>query len=328
LQRKCTTFFAFSKKFLPLLKLIYYSGMPLRTIHLQKGDKVMIIAPAGRISAGSLAPAVACLERWGLQVLEGAHVYDACHQFAGADAQRAADLQAAVNHPEIKAVICARGGYGCSRIIDDVDFSPLLQHHKCLVGFSDITVLHARWNRLGLASIHGIMPGKFPTDGRDNESTESLRKALFGEPLRYVLPAHPLNQTGEVEAPLVGGNLALITHLIGSDDALNTDDRILFLEDVGEYLYALDRMMVQLQRSKKLSKIKGLVVGYFTDIKDSKTPFGASAYDIISAYAKNLHIPVCFGFPAGHEEPNLSLPFGRLLNLSVTPKQATLNFKL
>jgi muramoyltetrapeptide carboxypeptidase len=259
-----------------------------------------------------------------LRVRPGKHVYEKYHQFAGADAQRAADLQDAVSDPDVKAVVCARGGYGCSRVVDAVDFSPLLKYPKWLVGFSDITVLHARWARLGLPGIHGVMSGKFPAGGGDNESTESLRKALFGEPLHYVVPAHPLNKTGKAEGLLTGGNLALVAHLTGSVDELDTAGKILFLEDVGEYLYNIDRMMRQLQRSGKLRHIKGLILGYFTDTKDHATPFGASAYEIISAVVKDLNIPVCFGFPAGHEEPNLSLVFGKPVTLTVETSHATL----
>ena len=297
---------------------------PLTSIHLQQGDKVAVVAPAGYISEGSLDAMTACMERWGLRVCRGSQVYAQHHQFAGADAQRAADLQEAISNAEIKAVICARGGYGCSRIVDAVDFSPLLQCPKWLVGYSDITVLHARWNRMGVASIHGVMSGKFPADGGDNENTESLRKALFGEPLHYTIPAHPLNKTGRTEGLLTGGNIALVAHLTGSVDELNTAGKILFLEDVGEYLYALDRMMRQLQRSGQLQQIKGLILGYFTDMKDHATSFGASAYEIVSAYVRDLDIPVCVGFPAGHEEPNLSLVFGKPVTLTVETSQTIL----
>jgi muramoyltetrapeptide carboxypeptidase len=297
---------------------------PLSSIPLQQGDKIAVIAPAGHIAEGSLVAMTACMERWGLQVCPGKHVYARHHQFAGTDAQRAADLQEAVNNPEIKAVVCARGGYGCSRVVDAVDFSPLLHCPKWLVGYSDITVLHARWNRLGVASIHGVMSGKFPAGGRDNESTESLRRALFGEPLRHTMPAHPWNKTGTAESLLVGGNLALMAHLTGSADEPDTAGKILFLEDIGEYLYAIDRMMRQLLRAGKLQKIKGLILGYFTNTKDYAAPFGASAYEIVSACVKGLDIPVCMGFPAGHEEPNLSLVFGKSATLTVEASQTTL----
>jgi muramoyltetrapeptide carboxypeptidase len=297
---------------------------PQCPIYLQQGDKVAVVAPAGKIRENSLAPMVHCMERWGLQVCGGEHVYSHHHQFAGNDAQRVAALQAAVGNHEVKAILCARGGYGCSRIVDAVDFSPLYEYPKWLVGYSDITVLHARWNKLGLPSVHGVMSGKFPADGSDNESTESLRKALFGETLRYTLPPHPLNRIGEAEGMLVGGNLSLIAHLTGTADELDTDGKILFLEDIGEYLYALDRMMVQLKRSGTLSKIRGLVLGYFTNIKDNDTPFGASAYELITRFVETMNIPVCCGFPAGHEEPNLSLVFGRSAKLSVTPNEITL----
>jgi muramoyltetrapeptide carboxypeptidase len=294
---------------------------------LQKGDKVMVIAPAGRIAEESLDPMVRCMERWGLQVSVGDHVYATYHQFAGTDEERGSDLQKAVNDPDVKAVICARGGYGCSRIIDNIDFSPLLKYPKTLVGYSDITVLHSRWNRLGLSTVHAVMSGKFPAGGHDNESTETLRKALFDEPLYYELPAHSLNREGEMTGVLTGGNLTLLTHLIGSVDEVNTADKILFLEDIGEHLYALDRLMTQLRRSGKLSKIKGLLIGYFTDMKDSRVPFGATVNEIILDHVREMDIPVCCNFPAGHEEPNLALLFGKPMRLSVTAQNVTVDFR-
>ena len=294
--------------------------------YLQKGDRVAVVSPAGQIAGGSLIPMLRCMERWGLQPVLGSHVYARDHTFAGTDEQRIADLQQAINDPGIKAVVCARGGYGSSRIVDRIDVAPLLKHPKLLVGFSDITALHARWHRLGLPSIHAVMSSRFPADGSDSESTESLRKALFGEPLHYTVPFHPLNRTGACEGVMIGGNLSVIAHLTGSADEWDTRSKILFLEDIHEYLYALDRLMLHLQRAGKLLHLRGLLLGYFTGMKDGEPSFGKTAYEIIAGYVKELNIPVAYNFPAGHEEPNLALPFGRFVRISVKTDHTTLDF--
>jgi muramoyltetrapeptide carboxypeptidase len=228
-----------------------------RPSYLKKNDKVAVVAPASFIEKDVLMAAIRCMENWGLKVIPGEHVFAQHHQFAGTDAQRAADLQAAVNDPEIKAIICARGGYGGGKIIDTVDFSPLTEYPKWLVGFSDITLFHARLNRLDLLTIHGTMPINFPADGTDNESTNSLKDALFGKLKSYKTPPHELNKKGAAKAMLVGGNLSLIAHLSGTKDTLNTIGRILFIEEVGEYLYNIDRLMTQLYRNGTLASISG-----------------------------------------------------------------------
>lgn len=302
--------------------------MSLNVKYLNYGDQVAVVAPAGRLAEGAVDPLVQALQRWGLQPVLGKHLYACDHTFAGTDALRTEDFQQAVNHPEIKAIFCARGGYGSSRIIDHIDFSSLLKTPKLLVGFSDITVLHARWHRLGLASIHGAMSVHFPAGGCDDETTESLRKALFGEGLQYEIPVQPLNCCGEAQGVLVGGNLSIVAHLTGSADEWNTEGKLLFLEEVNEPLYAVDRMMVHLHRSGKLAGIKGLLLGYFTDMKEGDTPFGKSAYEIIADYVGELNIPVAYAFPAGHEKPNRALPFGRNMNFSVNNNSVTIDFSI
>jgi len=300
--------------------------MSLNVNYLKQGDKVAVIAPAGRLAEDAATPLLHHLRSWGLMPVEGKQLYAQEYTFAGTDAQRRDDFQQAINNPEIKAIFCARGGYGSSRIIDDIDFSFLLKTPKLLVGFSDITVLHARWHRLGLVSIHGAMSTHFPKEEQDDETTESLRKALFGETLHYEIPAHPLNRCGETEGMLAGGNLSIIAHLTGSADEWDTERKILFLEDINEPLYALDRMMVHLRRSGKLTGIKGLLLGYFTDMKDSDIPFGKTVYEIIAEHVKGLNIPVAYTFPAGHEKPNLALPFGRNVKFSVNKNLVSIDF--
>jgi len=301
--------------------------MSLNVKYLNHGDRVAVVAPAGRLPEGALEPLLHTLKRWGLQPVTGKHVYAQNNTFAGTDAMRREDFQQAINDTKIKAIFCARGGYGSSRIIDEIDFSPLLKMPKLLVGYSDTGVLHARWHRLGLASIHGPMYSDFSAGEQDEETTESLRKALFGEALHYELPPHPLNCCGEAQGMLVGGNLLIMAHLTGSPDEWNTEGKILFLEDINEPLYSIDRMMVHLRRSGKLSGIKGLLLGYFTDIKDGNTiPFGKTAYEIIAEHVKDLNIPVAYAFPAGHEKPNLALPFGTSMKFSVNNDVVTIDF--
>jgi muramoyltetrapeptide carboxypeptidase len=300
----------------------------LNVKRLNKGDRVAVVAPAGKLAENAVDPLVRALRRWGLAPVLGKHLYACDHTFAGADDLRKEDFQQAVNDTDIKAVFCASGGYGSSRIVDDIDFTPLLKTPKLLVGFSDIGVWHARWHRLGLTSIHGAMASQFPAGEYDDETTESLRRALFGETLHYEIPPHPLNCCGEAQGMLVGGNLSIISHLTGSADEWNTGEKILFLEDINEPLYAVDRMMVHLRRSGKLAGIKGLLLGYFTDMKDSNTPFGKTAYEIIAGQVKNLNIPVAYAFPAGHEKPNLALPFGCYSKFSVNKTSVAIDFEM
>ena len=298
----------------------------IRPPYLKKNDQVAVVAPASFIEKDVLTAAIRCMENWGLKVIPGEYVFTQYHQFAGTDAQRAADLQTAVNNPEIKAIICARGGYGCGRVIDAVDFLPLTAHPKWLVGFSDITSFHARLNRLNMLTIHGTMPINFPPDGADNESTNSLKDALFGKLKSHKMPSHELNKKGAARAVLVGGNLSLIAHLCGTKDSLNTIGRILFIEELGEYLYNIDRLMTQLYRSGTLASLAGLIVGGFTKLKDYETPFGKTAYEIILDYVSDLNIPVAFDFPAGHREPNLALYFGQKALLIVTGEETIVYF--
>jgi muramoyltetrapeptide carboxypeptidase len=293
----------------------------LQPPYLKKNDTVTIVVPAGKIAASFIEHAVQLLQQWGLHVKTGKYAGEAYLGFAGTDAQRCADLQAAVNDTASSAVLCARGGYGCGRIADSVDFSPWLKKPQWLIGYSDITVLHARLQRAGLQSLHATMPKNFPESG-GSESTESLRKALFGELRGYDIPAHPRNRRGSARGILRGGNLSLLVNLSATPDDVDTDGAILFLEDVDEHLYSIDRMMNNLQRSGKLKKLSGVIVGDFTNTKADDVFPGKTAYEIIAGHLDPLGIPVCYGFPAGHSEPNHALYFGRELSLDVNAAPA------
>lgn len=292
---------------------------------LKPGHKVAIVATARKVSAQELAFALETLGKWGLKPVLGKNIYAAHNQFAGSDEQRAADLQEAINDDDIKAIFIARGGYGTLRIMDDVDCNRLKSHPKWLVGFSDVTVLHSHIHKFQqVASLHAVMPFSFD---KNAEAVESLRKCLFGEKIKYQFPADKLNRNGTSNGILVGGNLSLLYALAASPEDLNTNGKILFLEDLDEYLYHIDRMMLNLKRSHKLSKLAGLVIGGFTEMKDNAIPFGKTAHEIILDLVKEYHYPVCFGFPAGHVERNLALYFGKEVELNIDKENCSLEYR-
>ncbi len=269
--------------------------------------------------------AIALLQSWGLEVVLGETVYASYHQFAGDDDLRARDLQRFVDDDSVKAIIAARGGYGTVRIIDRVDFSRFAMHPKWMIGFSDITVLHTHlYANYGVQTIHGQMPVNIPDASK--YSLDTLRKALFGEDFGYSLPSHPLNRNGEATGILAGGNLSLLVAVSGSVSDYNYAGKILFIEDVGEYLYSVDRMFRTLDRAGKLKDLAGLMVGGFTELKDNDIPFGQTVPEIVMEIVKKYNFPVCFDFPAGHIPDNHSLILGRALTLSVNEKQVSASY--
>lgn len=284
---------------------------------LQRGDKVVIVAPSKAISSqADVAHARQILESWGLKVELAKHLFAQHHQFAGTDAQRAADLQAALDEPSIKAVFCVRGGYGMSRIIDQIVFDGIKKNPKWVIGFSDITLLLSTLYQQNIASVHGIMPKLFAQKGAEY-SVESLRQWLFQQSIQYQIKGNSLNREGTAIAELVGGNLTMFCHAIGTSSEIDTNGKILFLEDVGEHLYHIDRLFWQLRRSGKLSNLAGLIVGHFSDMKDDKTSFGQSLEQIVAAHTQDFAYPVAYHFPVGHEPQNLALPVGVPLYFSV-----------
>jgi muramoyltetrapeptide carboxypeptidase len=288
---------------------------------LKKGDKVAITCPAKKLPA-PMTDAIALLQSWGLEVVLGDTLNLSFHQFAGDDDERAQDLQRFIDDDSIKAIIAARGGYGTIRMIDKVNFVKLKTNPKWLVGFSDITVLHTHLhNNFNLQTIHGQMPVNIP-DASAN-SLESLRKALFGEEISYHLHKNEANREGEANGILIGGNLSLLVAVSGSISDIDYTGKILFIEDVGEYLYAVDRMIRMLDRAGKLKNLAGLIVGGFTEIKDNDIPFGQTIEQIIMTVVAEYNYPVCFDFPAGHIPNNMSLNFGSTTKLSVKDKGVT-----
>ena len=292
--------------------------------YLKKGDKIAITCPAKKLPR-PMDDAVALLQSWGLEVVLGDTVTASYHQFAGDDDLRAHDLQRFIDDDSIKAIIAARGGYGTIRMIDKVDFSRFAQKPKWLIGFSDITVLHTHlFANYGAQTIHGQMPVNIPDASK--HSLDTLRMALFGEALSYNYHAHASNRSGQGKGILVGGNLSLLVAVSGSVSDIDYSGKILFIEDVGEYLYSIDRMLRSLKRAGKLAQLAGMVVGGFTDMKDNDIPFGQTVPEIIMDIIQEYNYPVCFDFPAGHIPDNCSLIFGKEARLSVQGQEVSLKF--
>lgn len=292
---------------------------------IKPGDKIRIVSPAGKVAEKYVLPAVEWLTLQGYKVELGKHVFDTHFQFAGTDAERLEDLQTALDDPETAAIICSRGGYGTVRIIDKLDFSGFRKKPKWLAGFSDITILHAAINKLGIATIHGAMPRFFfDENGQSNENLDSLMQLLKGNPVEYKIETQPENRTGSCTAGIVGGNLSIMVSLLGTKYEIDTRGKILFIEDIDEYLYHTDRMMHQLKLAGKLDNLVGLVVGDFTDVKDNESPFGKTVHEIIAEAVVDYNYPVCFGFPAGHDKRNLALACGMNWKLEVSEQKAGL----
>ncbi|MEY4038956.1 MAG: hypothetical protein RIR67_1268 [Bacteroidota bacterium] len=293
--------------------------------YLQKGDTVAILATARKHIVKSMQPTIDLLESWGLHVVIGKSIGLEENQLAGTDAQRAADLQEQLDNPNIKAIWCARGGYGTVRVVDLIDFTQFKKHPKWLVGFSDVTVLHNHLNTMGYKSIHGIMPISLAK--ATPEAIESLRLSLFGQPLQYAIDSHPMNRLGKASGELVGGNLSILYSLLGSPSAIDCKDKILYIEDLDEYLYHIDRMMMNLKRNGCLESLKGIIVGSMTDMKDNDIPWGKNALEIVQDVTKKYNIPMIFNFPAGHIHDNRALILGSNVTLEVTENCSTVVFE-
>ena len=286
---------------------------------LESGDTVAVIATARAVDGQAVKDGIQIIKSWGLQVIEGKSLFGRHHLFAGTDQQRLQDLQFALDHPKIKAIFCARGGYGTTRILDQLNWSGFQKFPKWICGFSDVTGLLCQVNALGYASMHSSMPQLF-NQKNAQQDYQSLKKALFDGEVTVTANPHALNQPGKAEGTLVGGNLSLLVHLINTRSDIDTHGKILVIEDVDEYLYQLDRMMVQLVRCGKLTSIRGLVVGHLSKMKEGDLKFGTDAAGIISSHLSGSKIPVGFGFPVGHESPNRAIPMGINSQLQVTPQ--------
>ncbi len=286
--------------------------------YLKQGSVIGICCPASAVAMEKITPAIQVLEEWGFKVKQGKTVGTSHFYFSGTDAERLADLQAMMNDPEVDAILMGRGGYGMSRIIDGLDFSAFLQKPKWICGFSDITVLHSHLQaNYNMPCLHSPMCGAFRQETKDAEHIRNFLAALTGGALSYYAPISSYNRKGESSGKLCGGNLSILTHLTGSVSEADMTDKILFIEEIDEYLYHVDRMLLNLKRAGKLEKLKGLIVGYLTDMKDTERPFGQKIEEIIYDKVKEYDYPVCFNFPCGHEDINYTLSLNLQHQLTV-----------
>ena len=299
--------------------------------HLRRGDIIGITCPSGFITMEDIQPAVKKMQEWGFEIRIGNTVGARDFTFAGSDVERTKDLQNMLDDSSIKAIMLGRGGYGAVRIIDDIDFKKFSSKPKWIIGFSDATVIHSHINKnFGIASIHSKMCNSFPADFQLAEqvqidSIESIRKCLVGEKVNYHVMINLNNKEGTGEGVLAGGNLSILENLSGTDSDINTDNKILFLEEVGEYPYNIDRMLWNLKRTGKFKKLKGLIIGSFKNKPDDPgEEFSKSIYDMVLEKTKEHNFPICFDFPAGHQKENYALICGAKHRLTVNEKEVEL----
>lgn len=292
---------------------------------LQPGDTVSLIAPARFVKPSEMLTALQHLVNWGLYVAEGSNLYERYHQFSGTDEQRRHDLQQALDNPNIKAIFFARGGYGSVRTMQGLSFNQFAKNPKWLVGFSDITALHNMAHNLGVMSIHGPMPFTFPETETDD--LLSLKKMLFGKTVEYHFDAHPLNRPGTITSTLTGGNLSMLYSLRGTPIDIKPKNKALFIEDLDEYLYHIDRMMMNLSYSSWFDQLDGLLVGGMSDMHDNTVPFGKKVEEIIADVTANHRFPLAFGLPCGHLKPNFPLLLGDKITCKIDPEGVSLRFQ-
>lgn len=299
----------------------------IRPPYLKQGDRIGLVSPARKINSTEVKAAVKLLQRWGLEPVFGRHIFSSHHQFAGTDKNRADDIQEFLDDINVKAILSTRGGYGSVRIIDQIDFSKFQVHPKWFVGYSDVTVFHNHiHSNLNIETLHATMPINFPRDFSENSSVLSLKKALFGQLSSYDGSDCEILREGAAQAPLIGGNLSILYSLMGSVSDIDTHGKILFLEDLDEYLYHIDRMVMNLKRGGKLGGLKALLVGGMNDMNDNTIPFGSSAQEIIWEAVKEYDYPVIFNFPAGHLEDNKALYLGRETKIIAKNNELQLSF--
>jgi muramoyltetrapeptide carboxypeptidase len=295
--------------------------------YLKKGDTIAITCPAGYMPREKAQTCIETIQQWGFEVMVGKTLGSKSkNYFSGTDETRLNELQAMLDDESIKAILCGRGGYGIGRIIDQLDFTQFKKNPKWIIGFSDITLLHAHINRnFKIATLHAPMAAAFNNGENKNEFINSLHKALVGKKAKYVCKADPFNKLGEAKGELIGGNLTLITHIIGTKSDINTKNKILFIEDIGELIYSSDRMLHQLKRSGKLTNLSGLIIGGFTDVKDTERPFGKKVKAVIKDILQDYDYPVCFDFPVGHQKENYALKIGGDFQLKITNTKVLLS---
>jgi muramoyltetrapeptide carboxypeptidase len=291
---------------------------------LNKGDKIGITATGRKVSAKDVEIAYTFFRSWGLEVITAPNLHSNAHTYlAGSDAERLQDFQQLIDDPDIKAIVCARGGYGTTRILDQLDFTSLYKTPKWIIGFSDVTALHLKLFKLGIKSIHGTMPILFPKV-ENADSIESLKGSLTGESILISATSSKSNRLGKTTAPVIGGNLSLVVDAIGTSSDPDTNGKILILEEIDEYKYKVDRMFMHLKRSGKLDNLSGLIIGHMTDIKDSDLSFGETLEEIVLSKISQKNYPLAFNFPIGHQYPNLAWVHGSVMTLNVTDSESQL----
>ena len=320
------TFFILSLGF---SQISYKMDKLIKPKNLKIGDTISIIAPSGVLKDYDeyMDKSISLMESWGLNVVLGSNIYDSYGHFSSSDANRQKDFQNAIDDNKIKAIWCARGGYGAMRIIDKINYDNLLKHPKWVIGYSDITAIHNDIHNLGVESLHGVMSKSLEDISIDDESIKKLKDIVFGKgELHYVIESNKYNITGEASGKLVGGNLTLLQSLLQSKSSIDTTNKIIFIEEVGEYLYHIDRMLHSLKRADYFSKCSGLIVGDFTDVRKNETKFGKNLYEIINEIVKEYNFPVIYGFPAGHGQKNFPLIFGRNIEINVSKNKSEIRF--
>lgn len=298
--------------------------------YLKAGDTVAIVAPSGILKNRNdeVLKAIHLLESWDLKVLVGKHVFSKADHFAGTDAERCADFQNALDNPNIKAIWSARGGYGTVRILDQLDYSKFLKQPKWIIGYSDITALHNQVHTKGVESIHALMCVSLTEDLSEiKESVATFKAAIFGTPLRYTLPGSKYNKVGHAQGQLVGGNLTMLHTMLGSDTSLTMDNKILFIEEIGEYKYHIDRMLQSLKRAGYFNNCKGVVVGNMTKLRKNTTLWGTSVEQLILDALSEFDFPIAFNMPAGHEDDNRAMILGRTIELKVEKEKTHVVFQ-
>lgn len=293
--------------------------------YLKPGDRIGLVCPAGFMPLEKAQTCIETLTAWGFKVVVGKTLGNQFNYFSGTDKERLKDLQQMMDDKNIDAILCGRGGYGTGRIIDKLDFTKFIKRPKWIIGFSDITVLHCHlFSNYKIASMHAPMAAAFNDGQFNNQYIQSLHDALIGKKATYQTEGNLLDQHGKGNGVLVGGNLSLLVNVIGTSSDIKTKNKILFVEEIGEYIYSVDRMMYQLKRSGKLDELKGLIIGRFSDMKDTTIPFGKTVEEAIKDLVKYYNYPVCFRFPVSHEKENFALKVGVKYKLIVEKKSVQL----
>lgn len=301
----------------------------IRPPYLKAGDTVAIVAPSGILNnrGKEIDQAKELLKSWNLNVVVGAHVFNKAGHFAGTDAERCEDMQTALDNPNVKAIWCARGGYGTVRILDHLDYTKYISNPKWVIGYSDITAIHNQFNNMGSESIHAMNCTSLTDDLEEiKESLDSFKAAIFGSPLSYSLKGSKYNRTGRASGALVGGNLTLLHTMLGSETSIDTSGKILFFEEIGEYAYHIDRMLQSLKRAGYFDNCKGVIVGNISKVRRNPTPWGKPVQQLILDALSDYDFPILFGFPAGHEKDNRAMILGRTVKLTVSREQSSVVF--